>query len=154
MNVLKSVIMSIVFRELRRDDYQKGIMELYNQLTKAGNVTKEMFEKTFDSRQKFGSYRTIVGEIDGEIACAATLLLERKYFDGCKNLGHIEDVVVDSKYRNLGLGRKVLEQLKIEASKSDCYKMVLDCQMKNVGFYKNCGFILGGNEMSLYLAKE
>lgn len=37
-----------LYRYLKRDDYDKGFMDILSQLTVVGNVTKEDYEKRFD----------------------------------------------------------------------------------------------------------
>lgn len=139
---------------MRKDDYSRGIMMLYKQLTHVGNVTKEKFEQAFDIREKTNMYHSFVGEVDGKIACTATLLLEQKYYRDCKNVGHIEDVVVDNNFRNYGLGKMIIGFLKEEAEKENCYKLILNCEDKNIPFYNCCGFKKKDNNMSLYITKE
>ncbi|VDQ13366.1 unnamed protein product [Trichobilharzia regenti] len=53
---------------------------------------------------------TVVGKIerrqfDESIIGAATLFLELKFIHCCSKRGHIEDVVVDSKFRGMNLGK-------------------------------------------------
>lgn len=47
----------------------------------------------------------------GAIIATATLFVELKFIRGCGKCGHIEDVVVDSTYRGLRLGLRVIEAL-------------------------------------------
>lgn len=47
----------------------------------------------------------------GAIIATATLFVELKFIRGCSKCGHIEDVVVDSTYRGLRLGLRVIEAL-------------------------------------------
>ena len=70
-------------------------------------------------------------------------------------IGHIEDVVVDSSYRGFNLGLKLLlfwshwkfdlsriiQELRRVGEAAGCYKVILDCSEKNVGFYERCGFV-------------
>jgi glucosamine-phosphate N-acetyltransferase len=46
-----------------------------------------------------------------QIIATATLVVELKFIRGCGKCGHIEDVVVDSSYRGLRLGLRVIEAL-------------------------------------------
>ena len=47
----------------------------------------------------------------GSIIATASLFMELKFIRGCAKCGHIEDVVVDSSYRGLRLGLRVIEAL-------------------------------------------
>ena len=50
--------------------------------------------------------------------------------------GHIEDVSLDEKYRGRSLGLKLVAALKEIGLVNDCYKIMLDCNDKNLGFYE------------------
>jgi glucosamine-phosphate N-acetyltransferase len=65
-------------------------------------------------------------------------------------VAHIEDVVVDKEYRSHGLGKLLIQDgIKI-ANREKCYKIILDCEEKNVGFYEKCGFEKKGIQMAKY----
>ena len=54
--------------------------------------------------------------------------------------GHIEDVSLDEKYRGRSLGLKLVAALKEIGLVNDCYKIMLDCNDKNLGFYEKVNF--------------
>ena len=57
-------------------------------------------------------YPPTCAELDKQqIIATATLVVELKFIRGCGKAGHIEDVVVDSTYRGLRLGLRVIEAL-------------------------------------------
>ena len=39
-----------------------------------------------------------------------------------------------------GIGQMMIEHLKEIAMERSCYKVILNCNKSNVGFYKKCGF--------------
>ncbi len=61
----------------------------------------------------------------------------------------LTDIVVDSTYRGKNLGKRyhhsdticnsIIEQLKHIGQQKGCYKVLLACLEKNVGFYEKCG---------------
>lgn len=60
-----------------------------------------------------------VADVDKQqIIATATLVVELKFIRGCSKCGHIEDVVVDSTYRGLRLGLRVIEALMTAAQAS------------------------------------
>jgi glucosamine-phosphate N-acetyltransferase len=77
--------------------------------------------------------------------------VEQKIIHNMGSVGHIEDVVVDKNYRGCGLGKKMIEYVWAKLSKS-CYKIILDCDEKNVAFYQKCGFHKKGVQMAYYFA--
>ncbi|KAI7845197.1 hypothetical protein COHA_001241 [Chlorella ohadii] len=86
-----------------------------------------------------------------QIIATATLVVELKFIRGCAKCGHIEDVVVDSTYRGLRLGLRVIEALMAAAQELGCYKVILDCSEDNVPFYEKCGLTRKEVQMVKYL---
>lgn len=55
---------------------------------------------------------------------------------------YIDDVCVDSAFRKLGIGTKLMEATKLEAEKADCHIAELNVWAFNenaINFYKSCG---------------
>jgi glucosamine-phosphate N-acetyltransferase len=142
--------MALVFRKLQKEDFSKGFLQLLGQLTTVGSVSREQFEAHFDARESNPDMHTLVGTIDGAIACTASLLIESKYVHGCSQVGHIEDVVVDRFFKRRGYGKQIITELVRIAKQSNCYKVILDCNNENVPFYESCGLSKHSNEMALY----
>ncbi|NCA22056.1 MAG: GNAT family N-acetyltransferase [Crocinitomicaceae bacterium] len=88
---------------------------------------------------------------DIQIVGSGTVIYEPKIIRGCKNVGHIEDIVVDKDHRKSGIAKNILEQLVELSKKNNCYKVILDCKTGLVGFYEKNGFANHGNQMSLYI---
>ena len=141
------------FRTIDRSDYDKGVIDLLSELTVA--------EKDKMSRNDFNDYvdyvwynpffDTLVLEHNGVIVATGSILVERKLIHNFGAVAHIEDVVVKSGYRGKDLGKKILQALVDLAKECECYKVILDCDEKNIGFYKKCGFERHGVQMRLDL---
>lgn len=86
-----------------------------------------------------------------KIIATATLLIELKFIRNCGKCGHIEDVVVDSTYRGLRLGLRVVEAVMEAAKEAGCYKVILDCSENNATFYEKCGLTKKEIQMARYL---
>lgn len=96
------------------------------------------------------SYMPIVIETQGRIVACGTLLIEYKFIHDCGKLGHIEDIVVASEQRGTGLGRLLIQQLTELAFAHGCYKITLDCDVKNETFYGKSSFVTKGLQMCIY----
>lgn len=48
----------------------------------------------------------------------------------------------------------IIEQLKVTGRLMGCYKIILDCSVKNVPFYEKCGFAEKEREMVLYCSEN
>ena len=79
-----------------------------------------------------------------------TLVIEKTYLWG-SNVGHIEDIIIDKNHRGKGYGKILLNKIIEKSKKYGCYKIILYCEEKNVGFYEKNGFQQKNVEMSLYL---
>ena len=71
-----------------------------------------------------------------KIIASLTFILEHKLIHNSSYCLHIEDVVVDSNYRGLGLGKQLLSFI-IESFSSSTYKIILNCSQKNAKNHTN-----------------
>lgn len=142
--------MSISFRKLQRSDYNKGFLQLLNQLAPVQNFSKDFFDQVYNDFQKTPQKHVFVGEIENNLVCSGTLLLERKFFFNGVNFGHIEDIVVDEKWRGKRVGYKLMERLIQDGKENNCIRLVLDCVDDKKDFYIKCGFFRRGNQMNLH----
>lgn len=78
----------------------------------------------------------IVNRQNEKVIGAGSLVVEKKFIRKLGKAGHIEDIVVLDSFRSKNLGIKLISLLKEIALLNGCYKVILDCGDKNVGFYK------------------
>lgn len=142
-------------RRLQKSDYNNGVIELLGQLTSISKaqISQDKFDEYVDNLSRNDNHFTMVVEDlkkGSKVIGTATLLVEPKLIHNISKVGHIEDVVVDSNYRSHGIGKMMIDHLSNKAELMDCYKVILDCDEKNVGFYEKCGFKRKGVEMACY----
>lgn len=128
-------------------------LRLLSYLTYSPDISMELFLKSIDDIHRHGHIE-IAYTLEDQKLCihgAATLLCETKIIHGCKQVGHIEDVVVSPNYRGLGIATSLLSKLKKEASKS-CYKIILDCKEELMPVYERAGLVQKGVQMGYYFA--
>lgn len=128
-------------RPLKREDFEKGFLELLSELTIAGEASFQEVTQRFREIENNDDYRIVVIE-DTEthrLMASATLFVERKFVRGCGKVGHIEDVVVSKDYRGEGLGKRLILDLLEWGKQQGCYKVILDCTEENIAFYERCG---------------
>lgn len=139
-------------KKLDETDFDFGYLELLENLTIVGNISKENAIQQFHKINKNDNVEIYVvfDSSENKIISSGTLLVEDKFIHQCGKVGHIEDIVVDPKCQGMGLGKKMVDHL-IERSKDlKCYKITLDCVEKNIGFYEKCGFSAKGVQMTQY----
>lgn len=131
--------MEPIIRNITRDDYDHGYLELLFELTHYNSTySKEYFCKYLENEQCCIQ----VIEYDSKIIGAGSLFILNKLH--CNPFGQIEDVVITEKYRGLGLGKKMIERLISIAKERGCYKVVLNSLNHNKSFYLACGFTESG----------
>lgn len=139
------------YRLLHKTDFEKGFLKLLSQLTIVGDITKGEFIKRLDFINQNKNHNVYVLEQDTKIISCGTLLLEPKFIHKCGYVAHIEDIVVDKDCRGQKLGKKMINFLTNEARRIGCYKIILDCDDKNIGFYQKCDYSKKGAFMAIYL---
>lgn len=140
----------ITIRKLSKCDYENGYINLLSELTTVGNVTETMFNDFITNLPSNHYIYVMQDNRTNSIIGSGSLLIENKVIHSCGNVGHIEDVVISSEMRGLGLGKILVNKL-IEIAKSQrCYKVILDCNQSNIAFYEKCGFIKKETQMAQY----
>ncbi|KAK9290813.1 hypothetical protein L1049_008991 [Liquidambar formosana] len=130
-------------RKLEISDKSKGFIELLQQLSVCDSVTDKDFEERFQELSSYGDDHVICvieDDCSGRIIATGSVFIEKKFLRNCGKVGHIEDVVVDSKARGMQLGKKIIGFLMDHACSMGCYKVILDCSVDNRAFYERCGF--------------
>jgi glucosamine-phosphate N-acetyltransferase len=125
---------------------------LLSQLTNTPIITNEEFINNLSQISNMGCiiicYTIIENNIN--IIGSGTIIFEPKIIRNGKNVGHIEDIVVDEKYRSMKIGTNIFNKLIELANERNCYKVILDCTEDVSGFYEKIGFKKHGIQMSKY----
>ena len=133
---------------LKKDDFSLDYFNLLGQLSniEPEKINKNEFNLFIDNLSENHMVKVIKNE--DKIIATVTIFKELKILNNFKKVGHIEDVVVDKKFRGLGLGKKLIDIAKNECI--DCYKITLYCKDHNIFFYEKCGFSKNANQMAIY----
>ena len=129
-------------------DYDENFNKLLKQLTES-NFNKTKFlnvYKNLSPQKKI----LIVKNNDNDTIATGSILLEQKFTHNFSKIAHIEDIVVLESYRGRGIGKLLINFLVKFAEKNNCYKVILNCDEKNINFYKKLGFSKKNVEMSYY----
>lgn len=133
-------------------DYDNGVMTLLGQLTESGTPTRDQFCSQLDLMNRNNVY-TFVYVKEDKIVGIASIFIEPKLIHNLSFVGHIEDVVVDQQFRGCHIGKELITHLTRFAEGKGCYKVILDCDEKNMSFYEKCGYKRNGVEMRINLNK-
>ena len=135
----------IIIKEFDCDDNYNEYLELMYEFTNyKKDVTIEDFKNYVNQKTKLRII--ILKNKENKIIGAGTIFNIEKLHNN--SIGQIEDVIITEKYRNMGLGKTIINKL-IEIGKTNfkCYKIVLNCLDKNIKFYEKCDFTISGVQM-------
>lgn len=112
--------------------------KLYLQLENTIDFTEEKFINICNIvKEKNNKLICIRNKKNNDIIATASFVCIDKFGN---NKGIIEDVVVDSKYRNKNFGTYLVENLKRYAKQRDCYKVYIIIKEHTKNFYNKLGF--------------
>lgn len=144
-------------RRICKDDYE-GIIDTLKVLTVVGDLSRSQFEEIVDhwdsvhvngtTTRQYNPH-VIVEEATGQIAATGNIIIERKLIHQGGLCGHIEDIAVSKNHQGKRLGRFLIDNLTQLGFDAGCYKVILDCDEKNVPFYEKCGYYRAGVEMQI-----
>lgn len=135
-------------RKLEKNDFNKNILNLLSQLTHTPSVKEEEFNNFVEQLNE--NHQIWVIERNNKIIGMGTILIEKKLIHNLGLVGHIEDIVVDKNHRGQKLGNLIINLFKDIAKDVGCYKVILNCNEKVVGFYQKLGFELKGKQLAIY----
>lgn len=132
------------------EKYYNDITDLYNNFSKIDKniITIDFVRNYYNNLER--NHNIFFFILDEKIVGIITLLIEQKLIHNGKSVGHIEDLVVLDLYRNKNIATKLIDYI-IEYSKNNnCYKIILDCDIKLETFYIKKSFINKGLYMANY----
>jgi GNAT superfamily N-acetyltransferase len=124
---------------------QKNIIDIINLLSQLSTVYNDDYQRDYmithfkENIKLFSSNINIfIGFIDDDIIALGTLFIEQKIIHDFGKVAHIEDIVINDKFRGMGIGKQLLEFLNTEARNIGCYKSILNCKDELIPFYNKC----------------
>ena len=130
----------IKIQKLNYENINHKYLSLLSQLTIVNldyldeNKVKQFLLSLNDYHQVFIAINSENSEVIGSV----TVLIEQKIIRDFGLVGHIEDVVVDINSRGKHIGKSLINYAVDYCKNKKCYKVILDCDEDNVGFYDKC----------------
>jgi glucosamine-phosphate N-acetyltransferase len=139
------------FRLIELNDYHKGYFELLNFLTISPKPEYSEWEIQFNKINNKSTFIFVIEDISKNLIIGnITCLIEYKFIRNLGRVSHIEDVVINSDYRNNKFGTKLINFAINFSKEMKCYKVILDSKEEAVGFYNKFGFQKKSEGMALY----
>jgi len=132
-----------------------GILELYKQLgnSNGSSFTVNNANKIWDDNIENNNIKYFIAEEENKILGSLYICIIPNLSNNEKSIGFIENVIIDEKYRNKGIGKKLMEMVIEYAKENNCYKVTLQSGIKRKDahkFYKKIGFN-GGSKRAFEL---
>ena len=138
----------MIIRQLLKSDY-KEYLELIREFRPITiNVSEHTFNEIYDSI--FKNNIIFVAIKDGKLVGSITCLVEQKFIHNLSKYIHIEDFIVSSNYRGMGIGNKLLDFIKKYSSVIKAYKIILNCDEDLLKFYEKNNFKCNGEKKMEY----
>jgi glucosamine-phosphate N-acetyltransferase len=144
--------MDVIIRKLEKNDFHLGYLNILNQLSEFNieEINYQMFEKYINLLDSNINIFIIYDNTNNTIIGTGTIIIEKKIIHNFGKVGHIEDIVIDNKYRGKGFGKLIVDYLINYAKTNNCYKVILVSSDKNIEFYQKNKFIKKDNLLTLY----
>ena len=151
MNLENIKIRKLEYRDLNRSYYEllNNISNYKIEIEGILQEKKKLFWENLNDNNII-----LVMTYEKQIIGTGNLLIQNKVIHNFSKIGHIEDIVIDSKFRKLGLGKKLLTEMIKYAEMLGCYKCILNCNENKKQFYENCGLIHKEICMTIYLEQK
>uniref|UniRef100_A0A6C0F832 N-acetyltransferase domain-containing protein n=1 Tax=viral metagenome TaxID=1070528 RepID=A0A6C0F832_9ZZZZ len=145
--------LTLIIRKIQLTDFHEQYLDLLSNLYENIHSNSYPFPNIEEFYNNLNDKHVVLVIEDPEenlIVGTGTVLIEPKIMHNFGLVGHIEDIVVHPEYRNLGIGKVIVEKLVAYAKINNCYKCILDCTNDKIPFYEKCNFSNDSTQMSYY----
>jgi len=137
-----------------------ALLALYAQLEQEPDVSMDLAaaRALWERIRDRPDYRIVVAESpsDGIVGAYSLQIVQGLAHAGTPS-AIVEDVVVDSRYRRRGIGRKMMENAIAHARVQGCYKLALSSNRRREAahrFYEALGFERHGYSFAVFLKRD
>ena len=145
---------------LATEDDIPHILELYHQLAITTSQTElsrspspDDYRRIFAQIRSAPGHELLVAEHRGEVVGTVVLLIVPNLSHSASPWALVENLVIDHRHRNRGLGRMLMEYAIARARDAGCYRIVLSSdkrRRKAHQFYRSLGFDASAYGFRLY----
>lgn len=159
MQLRKEYIKKFTIEEIGKNDINltdynlKNLIKVLDQLSPfkkmiqdINKIRKHINDTTVTS---FNQKYLYIIRYEDTIIGTGSILIEEKLIHDMGKVSHIEDIVIDSNYRGLGLAKNLMIELIEFSKRKGCYKIILSAASNVETFYEKLGFEKHSNSMRL-----
>lgn len=104
------------------------------------NINKEYFDHFILTILNDNHIIMVMEDENKKLIGTGSVLIEEKLtYGGCR-MGHIENILIDEKYRGNGYGEQIVNKLLEICKDKKCYRVDLNCNSELEKFYEKNGF--------------
>lgn len=123
-------------------DYLLRIFNIYSELTDAREIPYATFKNIVLSLPN--NHEIYVYKYDNYPVGLITLIIEKKLIHGGNLVGHVEDLAVHRDYKNMSIGKTLLNYCIDKCRIAGCYKLILNCNERLKTYYEKNNFVNTG----------
>jgi N-acetylglutamate synthase-like GNAT family acetyltransferase len=118
-------------------EHMPSVIKLLQSISEYNPLNSDL-KKIWDLFEVQTNVFAFVAINDKNVLGYGSIVISRNIRGG--KIGFIEDVVISKKYRNLGIGKKIICTLEGVAHDHLCYKIVLQSTINSTEFYQKLDF--------------
>ena len=118
-------------------EHMPSVIKLLQSISEYNPLNSDL-KKIWDLFEVQTNVFAFVAINDKNVLGYGSIVISRNIRGG--KIGFIEDVVISKKYRNLGIGKKIICTLEGAAHDHLCYKIVLQSTKNSTEFYQKLDF--------------
>lgn len=133
--------MELIIREAKYPDY-KGVFQLLSQLWPDLPLDYKKLDKVFLKAVDSTQQRLIVGLIEDKIVGFCSLTIKNNLWQA-GNIGHIDELIVDSEFRGKGFGKMLIGRITGTTIDNKCKRIELNSAFHEKDahkFYESLGY--------------
>tara|TARA_B100001093_G_C26846159_1_gene1022872 strand:+ start:2203 stop:2622 length:420 start_codon:yes stop_codon:yes gene_type:complete len=129
-------------------DKREEIFNLLSQLTDSPLLNQSDFNNIVNNLSD--KHKIYVYIENNKVLGIITVFIEQKLIHNGSNVAHIEDLVVDNNFKNMGIATKLINYI-LDNLEYNIYKIILDCKIELKDFYSKFGFENKNIQMAKYI---
>ena len=129
--------------DILSEDELSSLLELYKQLNPNEDIIDENTAKNIWEKIETQNIKYFTAKDNGKIIASCYICIIPNLTRDGKSIGFIENVITDTNYRKMGIGKQIMENAIKFAKEQNCYKVLLQSGNKRTdahGFYGSLGF--------------
>ena len=131
----------MIIREMTSEDIPQ-LAQLYKQFWDEESSIENMYKK-FNEFHDNGSY-ILLSAVQNNLLIGSVMgIICGELYGECKPFMVLENMIIDKKFRNNGVGKALISELEKKASKNNCTQIILVTETNRVDackFYESAGY--------------